>query len=107
MTKYLVIGDPIGHSRSPGMQNAAFEACGLGRPYGIRHVTPAELPERISALVQAFGLPSRIECSAAHYEAAVGLDKKGTGENITLILLDRAGHAVAHKMTKNQLFELL
>ena len=45
MTKYLVIGDPIGHSRSPGMQNAAFEACGLGRPYGIRHVTPAELPD--------------------------------------------------------------
>jgi len=45
MAKYLVIGDPIGHSRSPGMQNAAFEACGLGRPYGIRHVTPEELPE--------------------------------------------------------------
>lgn len=44
MEKYLVIGDPIGHSRSPGMQNAAFEACGLGRPYGMRHVTPAELP---------------------------------------------------------------
>ncbi len=44
MTKYLVIGDPIGHSRSPGMQNAAFEACGLGRPYGIKKVTPEELP---------------------------------------------------------------
>lgn len=25
MIKYLVIGDPISHSRSPGMQNAAFE----------------------------------------------------------------------------------
>ncbi len=45
MIKYLVIGDPIGHSRSPGMQNAAFEACGLGRPYGIKKVTPDELPE--------------------------------------------------------------
>lgn len=45
MEKYLVIGDPIGHSRSPGMQNAAFESCGLGRPYGIRHVTLDELPE--------------------------------------------------------------
>ena len=45
MEKYLVIGDPIGHSRSPGMQNAAFEALGMGRPYGIRHVTPDELPD--------------------------------------------------------------
>ena len=44
MEKYLVIGDPIGHSCSPGMQNAAFEALGMGRPYGIRHVTPDELP---------------------------------------------------------------
>ncbi|MBE6358166.1 MAG: shikimate dehydrogenase [Lentisphaerae bacterium] len=45
MEKYLVIGDPVGHSRSPGMQNAAFEACGMGRPYGMRHVTSQELPE--------------------------------------------------------------
>ncbi len=45
MIKYLVIGDPIGHSRSPGMQNAAFEAYGMGRPYGIKLVTPEELPD--------------------------------------------------------------
>ena len=45
MIKYLVIGDPISHSRSPKMQNAAFEAVGMGSPYGIRHVKPAELPE--------------------------------------------------------------
>ena len=45
MIKYMVIGDPVSHSRSPGMQNAAFEACGLGSPYGRRHVTPDELPE--------------------------------------------------------------
>ena len=45
MEKYMVIGDPIGHSRSPGMQNAAFAACHLGRPYGIRRVTAEELPE--------------------------------------------------------------
>lgn len=45
MIKYLVIGDPVAHSRSPKMQNAAFEACGMGSPYGIRHVRPDELPE--------------------------------------------------------------
>lgn len=45
MIKYLVIGDPVAHSRSPKMQNAAFELCGLGSPYGIRHVKPEQLPE--------------------------------------------------------------
>ncbi|MBE6389216.1 MAG: shikimate dehydrogenase [Lentisphaerae bacterium] len=45
MRKYLVIGDPVGHSRSPGMQNAAFEAAGLGRPYGRQLVHPEELAE--------------------------------------------------------------
>jgi shikimate dehydrogenase len=45
MEKYLVIGDPVGHSRSPAMQNAAFEALGMGSPYGARHVTPDELPD--------------------------------------------------------------
>ena len=42
--RYTVIGDPIGHSRSPALQNAAFEAVGMGRPYGLLHVTPEELP---------------------------------------------------------------
>ena len=45
MIKYLVIGDPVAHSRSPEMQNAAFEKCGMGSPYGIRHVKPEQLPE--------------------------------------------------------------
>lgn len=43
--RYTVIGDPVAHSRSPQMQNAGFEALGLGRPYGKLHVHPGELPE--------------------------------------------------------------
>lgn len=40
---YLVIGDPVAHSRSPQMQNAAFEALGMGRPYGKLRVDPAKI----------------------------------------------------------------
>ncbi|HCH86983.1 MAG TPA: shikimate dehydrogenase, partial [Lentisphaeria bacterium] len=43
MRNYAVIGDPVGHSRSPGMQNAAFEHYRLGSPYVKRHVRPGEL----------------------------------------------------------------
>ena len=42
MRNYAVIGDPVGHSRSPGMQNAAFEHYRLGSPYVKRHVRPGE-----------------------------------------------------------------
>ncbi|MHB9138516.1 MAG: shikimate dehydrogenase family protein, partial [Victivallaceae bacterium] len=43
--KYLVIGDPIAHSLSPEMQNAAFEFSGLGRPYSKLHVKTEDFPE--------------------------------------------------------------
>ena len=41
------------------------------------------------------------------YAAAIGLDKKGAGSDITLILLDRMGHAVPHKMPRDQLLQQL
>ena len=37
--KYVVIGDPVAHSLSPQMQNAGFEALGMGSCYGKVHVT--------------------------------------------------------------------
>lgn len=44
---YLVIGDPIAHSLSPEMQNAAFESFNLGRPYSKLHVKTEDFPEFI------------------------------------------------------------
>ena len=43
--KYAVIGDPVAHSVSPAMQNAAFMAAGLAERYGKYHVKPDKLPE--------------------------------------------------------------
>ncbi|MCQ2378628.1 MAG: shikimate dehydrogenase [Victivallaceae bacterium] len=40
---YCVIGDPIGHSVSPAMQNAAFAVCGEGTPYGKMRVPLEEI----------------------------------------------------------------
>ena len=43
--KYAVIGDPVAHSLSPEMQNAGFEALGMGKCYGKFHVTAETFPE--------------------------------------------------------------
>ena len=42
---FAVIGDPIAHSRSPLMHNAAFRALGIDADYTAVHVTREGLPE--------------------------------------------------------------
>lgn len=47
---YCIIGDPIDHSLSPSMQNAAFLALGLNCTYIAFKVTSGELKESIESL---------------------------------------------------------
>jgi shikimate dehydrogenase len=47
---YCIIGDPISHSLSPGMQNAAFVARGLNCTYISFRVPAQELKESIDSL---------------------------------------------------------
>ncbi len=46
-----VIGDPVAHSRSPAMHNAAFAALGLDWAYVPLHVSPARLEAALRGLV--------------------------------------------------------
>lgn len=50
--KYAVIGDPIGHSLSPKMHNAAFKALSIDAEYSAIHVTASQLPEFIRTAKQ-------------------------------------------------------
>lgn len=45
-----VIGDPVEHSLSPAMQQAALDAMGIAATYERWHTLPEELPERIHSL---------------------------------------------------------
>ena len=65
MIKYVVIGDPVAHSRSPGMQNAAFEKAGLGRPYGRIHVRKEEIGDFVSLARKKF---SGVNITVPHKE---------------------------------------
>ena len=89
-----------GQAVAAGMCAAAHLGVKLG-------VTPPDLPERLEGLVSALGLPTAIPCTAEEYAAAVGLDKKGTGNDIRVILLDALGHAIPRRMDKQALLEAL
>lgn len=101
---YELAGHYVEWSHGEAVAAGMCAAARLGVKLGI---TPAEVPERIEAACAALGLPTAISCSMEDYTAAVGLDKKGAGGDITLILLDEMGRAVPHKMPKNALLSLL
>ena len=89
-----------GEAVAAGMCAAAKLGVALG-------VTPAELPDRLEETLASLGLPVAISCTMDDYAAAIGLDKKGAGADITLILLDKLGRAVPHKIPKAALLEQL
>lgn len=47
---YVIFGDPVSHSRSPAMHNAAFAALGLDARYETRAVRATDLPAAISGM---------------------------------------------------------
>ena len=68
---YGVIGHPIGHSRSPAMQNAAFAELGVDAAYVALPVEPGQLPD---ALRGAHALGFRgLNVTVPHKQEAFGL----------------------------------
>ncbi len=79
-------------------------AAQLGEQLGL---TEPGTADQIAALCSSFRLPVAIACSREDYALAVGLDKKGTGEEITVIFLCALGEALPTKMDKRELLKLL
>jgi len=68
--RYAVIGDPVGHSLSPAMHNAAFAALGLAARYEAVHVRPEELPAFVARARREF---AGFNATVPHKEALPGL----------------------------------
>jgi len=65
-----IFGQPVSHSRSPAMQNAALAAAGIDAVYLPLPVAPAELPTAVQAL-RAFGFIG-VNVTIPHKEAVMG-----------------------------------
>jgi shikimate dehydrogenase len=73
-----VFGDPVEHSLSPAMHNAAYAALGFDRVYAAFHVTPPMLPAALRAL-PALGIIG-VNLTVPHKERAFGLVTKPSAE---------------------------
>ncbi|MCD7948448.1 MAG: 3-dehydroquinate synthase [Oscillospiraceae bacterium] len=89
-----------GQAVAAGMVKAAELGTKLG-------VTPEGTAARIAVLLGCFGLPLAIDCTQEEYASAIGLDKKGSGGDISLILLEEIGRACAKKLPKADVLRLL
>jgi shikimate dehydrogenase len=48
--RVFLLGHPLGHSRSPAFQNAAFRAAGIDATYALADILPEEIPEAVAGL---------------------------------------------------------
>jgi shikimate dehydrogenase len=69
--RLAIFGDPVAHSASPPMQNAALEACSLDLQYVRIHVRPEELSEALANLAPAGFLGASL--TIPHKQAALSL----------------------------------
>ncbi len=73
---FAILGDPVAHSLSPTMQNAAFRVLGLPAVYVALRCRPEDVPGLMQALVRAGGGGN---VTVPHKEAAACALARGDG----------------------------
>jgi len=67
--RLAVLGDPVAHSASPPMQNAALAACGIAARYCRLHIRPEEFADAVRLLAGRNFLG--VNCTIPHKGAAL------------------------------------
>jgi shikimate dehydrogenase len=73
-----IFGDPVEHSRSPAMHNAAYAALGMNRKYAAFHVSSDQLAAALGA-ISALGILG-VNLTVPHKEAAARMLKLQSAE---------------------------
>ncbi len=71
MTRVGLIGDPVAHSLSPAMHNAAFAVLGIDAAYELWQTPASDLPSRLDGLRQDGTLGANV--TVPHKQAVLGL----------------------------------
>lgn len=93
-----LIGDPVAHSRSPAMQNAAFAALGIAAHYALWPTVTADLAPRIAALRQPDCLGANV--TIPHKRAVMplldALADSAVQVGAVNTIVNRAGHLMGY-----------
>jgi len=73
--------------------------CKFGEKIGI---TPHGTTERLEKLLTKFNLPINVDVDSNSLTAGINTDKKSEGKMINLILLNKIGEAIIHKIPKEE-----
>lgn len=111
----LNFGHTLGHAYEvayqyqtyPHGQAVAAGMCKIASMQQQAGTLSAQEAKRLHTLVALYDLPTEIPCSTEAYEHAVLKDKKGRGNRITLILLERLGKGVLAPMETEALLRWL
>ncbi len=98
-TKVLgIFGDPIGHTLSPIIQNAAIKELGLKMVYVPFHVTPGNLKDAVAS-IKALGMPG-VNITIPHKERVMEFLDATTDEARKIgavnTIVNRDGHLTGH-----------
>jgi len=97
--RFAVIGDPVGHSKSPRMHGAAYAALGLAHTYEALPTRAAEVASRVAAV--RGGAYAGLNVTVPHKQAvlehvdAIDESARAVGAANTLVR-DREGRVVAY-----------
>ena len=101
---YELAGNYVEWSHGQAVAAGMVTAARLGVELGV---TAPGVPEKIQSVLASLGLPTRIDCGFSYIEKALGLDKKGAGDKVTLILLEKLGVVRPLKLPRAEVLDVL
>jgi 3-dehydroquinate synthase len=105
--KSLNFGHTIGHGIESAAQLSGLlhgECVALGMLYFL---TDPALVARVQAILRRLCLPTEVQIDREAVFAAMAHDKKGDGDKVTVVKVDRVGHYILEKMSYDALRALL